>query len=270
MTLFALMTMAYAAMVAALWSAQELMIFPGSQAFAGVEQERAALAAASGVNEVWVPREDGSKLLLWHMPAQHDRVVVYLHGNGAMVAHALPLANFLREQGWNTVAMEFRGYGTDGKPSEAALAEDLRRTIDWLVAQGFSREHIVIHGRSVGGGVAGTAAGQIEVGGWVFESTFDSVRNMASSRFWFMPVRWLLRSPLDTASRVGAIRAPILQIHSHVDEVVPWERGRELAAAMPGHAEFIEVTDQSHNVLMSVTHPRAREAYLRLLASVAP
>jgi fermentation-respiration switch protein FrsA (DUF1100 family) len=237
----------YVAVAVVLWAAQEYLIFPGLWAYAAADgwvEERAAVNAKLGARDVWL-----DDVLVWHKPAEGTRAVVYLHGNGELVHFNTPLARMVGLDGWDFVAMAYPGFAdAPGFPTEERLEASLRRTLDWVHAElGVPRDRIVIHARSLGGGVAGLVADDVEVGGWVFESTFDSVTNMASSRYPVLPVGLLLRTPMDTASRVGALTAPILQIHSRADAVVPFARGEALAAALPDHAEFFVLDDYQHN-----------------------
>lgn len=266
-------TRIYLGVAFGLWLLQDAILFPGMVLWLrDTTHRRAPLNEQFGTRDVFLHRADGSDVFIWHRPANGTKAVVLIHGNGEIVLHNMAMSAYLARQGWDTVSLEMRGFGgASGWPHEAGLRDDLLATLDWVQTDlGIPAERIVVHGRSMGGGVAGTVAGEVDIGGWVFEATFDSVTQMALSRFPVLPVSWLLRTPLDTASRVGQIRAPILQMHSRADEVVPFARGEALAAAMPDHAEFLALDDISHQVFLVHESGEADRAFRALLTTVAP
>ncbi len=222
-----------------------------------------ATAAARGVRELALTSADGTRLLGWHQSDGHDRVVLFLSGNGEALSDYLAFHDVVRAAGLDLVTVAWRGYpGSAGSPSQPGLVDDAAAAWTWVLAQGYAPERVVLHGRSLGGGVAMQLVGRgVEPGALVLESTFG--------RMWWVLAAWapglpyplLLRSPfasLDVAPRVAA---PTLILASRGDTLIPPEiGGRPLSRAIPG-AVYVEVDGRTHQDDLPVTSVEAREAW---------
>jgi len=201
----------------------------------------------------------------WYFPtpaASDTRVTVLIcHGNAGNNSHRLGTASLFLDLGCNVLLFDYRGYGlSDGRPSEANTSADARAAWDWLVEEKKARPgEIAIFGRSLGGAVAVELAGYVECRALILESTFTSVADMAGRLYPFLPVRCLLRTRFDSASRIGSLTCPILMAHSPSDEVVPYELGRRLFEAAGSKARFFDLTG-GHNELKSLNNELYRKA----------
>jgi uncharacterized protein len=90
----------------------------------------------------------------------------------------------------------------------------------------------MILGKSPGGAPAIELATTVEPAGLIVQSTFTSVPDMARTLIPFLP-GVLLRTKMDSLSKVCKVSCPKLFIHSPADEVVPYEMGRRLYDAAP-------------------------------------
>jgi pimeloyl-ACP methyl ester carboxylesterase len=59
---------------------------------------------------------------------------------------------------------------------------------------------------------------------------------------------------IDVRSIVPSVRVPTLVLHRKTDRMIPAERGRELAAQIPG-AKYIEYPDGDHGYWTGALHP---------------
>lgn len=235
----------YAAPAALLWALQDGMLFPAPAI------PRAALdaeAARRGANPVTIRTADGVALYAWHTPADGDGLVIYFHGNASSPVDASRLRPHLAPRGHAILAPTYRGYPpSEGRPSEAGLIEDARAVWRYAVEElGHDPSRIVLHGRSLGGGVATALAAEVSPRALVLEGTFASVSEVAASRYPMYPVGLLMRHPFDSLARAPRVRAPVLLVHGDADEVVPVAHGRRLAAAFPD-ARYIELPGLGHN-----------------------
>jgi fermentation-respiration switch protein FrsA (DUF1100 family) len=69
--------------------------------------------------------------------------------------------------------------------------------------------------------------------------------DMASLAVPWLPVRWLVRDRYETLAKAPALDLPALVVHGTADEVIPFEMGRRVAAALP-KAELVTVADGHH------------------------
>jgi pimeloyl-ACP methyl ester carboxylesterase len=79
---------------------------------------------------------------------------------------------------------------------------------------------------------------------------YDSIANVAAGIYPFLPVRWLIRDPYDSASRIARVRAPTLVVVAEHDEVIPRARTDALVARFPqGQARVELIRGATHNAL---------------------
>jgi len=256
--------LAYALLLLWMYSQQSRYVyladFPGRTLF--------ATPADVGLpfEQVWLQADDGTPLHGWYLPAasagaatvgRAELSVLFLHGNAGNISHRLDTLQILHELGVNALIFDYRGYGiSEGSPDEAGTYSDARAAWEWLRARGAPAARIVVHGRSLGGGVAGglleaLAADGETPGGLVLESTFTSLADLGQYHYRWLPVRWLTRIIYPTRERLAALRLPLLVVHSPDDSLVPVAHGRALlAAARPsalGAPRWLEIGGAHHN-----------------------
>jgi hypothetical protein len=88
----------------------------------------------------------------------------------------------------------------------------------------------------------------------VLVTPYDSVTSVASERYPFLPVRWLLRHPFDSLALAPGLRLPTQIFLAQYDQTVPPEHGARLAAAWGTPVTPIQLPGSSHEDI--VFHPR--------------
>ncbi|MEZ5397905.1 MAG: alpha/beta hydrolase [Bryobacterales bacterium] len=259
----------YLALGVALYALQDRLVFPAP---GGID--RASLDAAAGevgARPVDLVAADGTPLYAWHLVSRGERLVLMLTGNGETVASYVPLYRLLNRNGWDVLVLAYRGYpGSGGAPSEAGLGMDAQAAWDWAVAR-YRPERVVVHGRSLGGGVAAMlVAGEANPAGLVLESTFTSVRDLAKRTAPLYPVDLLLRSPFDTRSRAPGLGVPVLLMHSSDDRVIPPDLGGRSLQHVIAEVQYEEVAGLSHQQCLPLADPKLRKVYLGFLESRVP
>lgn len=196
------------------------------------------------VEEVTATTADGLTLTGWWLESADERpVLLYFQGNGGNIAGRAGKAEIMRAGGYSVLLAGYRGYGGNpGSPSETGLIADGRAWLEYLLARGIPPGRIVLYGESLGSGVATALAAERDVGAVVLEAPFTSIRAIAETRYWYVPVRWLLRDPFDSLARIARIRVPVLILHGDADTLIPLAHGERLleAANEPKHLEVVE------------------------------
>ncbi len=221
-----------------------------------------------GLEDVHFRADDGTQLhglILEHdAPAVH---ILFCHGNGEHVAYNCDLMNRYHDDMNATVfAFDYRGYGrSEGKPNEAGVLQDGRAAQQWLAQRaGIPADEIVLVGRSLGGAVAVELAATNGAKALVLERTFTTMPDVAARLYPFLPIRLLMRTKFDSASKIRNFSGPILQCHGTDDALVPYELGRKLFdAASTTNKQFYDEIGLGHNDGYSDGYWRALQKFLR-------
>lgn len=251
LSLLATAAACYGALLALLYVFQSRMLYLPHIGGTGLAGKPADIGLA--FEEVRLTTDDGVSLHGWFVPASGPggaprRVVLHVHGNGGNISHRLDLIRVLHGLGVDVLLFDYRGYGrSEGHPSEDGTYRDARAAWDYLVERrGYAPGEIVLFGHSLGAAVAAELARHVRPAGIILESPFTSIADVASHHYWFVPARLLVRFRYATVEYVRDARAPVLVVHSRVDEVVPFEHGLEVFRNAPEPKEFLEI-EGDHN-----------------------
>jgi fermentation-respiration switch protein FrsA (DUF1100 family) len=180
---------------------------------------------------------DGTRLHGWFAAAKDPQhVVLYAHGNGGNITHLGNLVRKFHDEFHSTVLVfDYRGYGrSEGSPDEEGVLLDARAARAWLAKKaGVPEQDIVLMGSSLGTGVVVDLAAKDGARGLILHSAYTSLPDVAAQLYTWIPVRWLMRTQLDSLSKIGQYKGPVLQIHGDADELIPFEIGQKLFAAVP-------------------------------------
>ena len=217
------------------------------------------LQSKLGAEDVWILTSDGVRLHAWWiMSPQASLVTLYLHGNAGNVTHRFLQIREIIAAGSSVLMLDYRGYGkSGGSPSEHGLYADADAAYLYLLDHGYSAQHIVLQGESLGTAVAVDLASRKECAGVVLEAAFTSGHDVANT---VLPiVGALVFRGFDTKSKIANIRAPLLFFHGDRDEIIPLRLGRSLFEAAPGPKYFIEIPGAGHNDLVETAGSAYRE-----------
>jgi len=193
---------------------------------------------------------DGVRLHGWFVPHERPQAaILFCHGNAGNVTHRVEAIRLLgRVAGASVLCFDYRGYGrSEGRPSEAGVLADARAARVWLARRaGIVEKDVVLMGESIGGAVAVDLAAD-GARALILESTFDSLPNVAACHFPWLPVRWIMRTQLDSASKIGRYHGPLLQSHGDPDTIVPYRFGQRLFEAANEPKHFMTFPGVDHN-----------------------
>ncbi len=199
---------------------------------------------------VRLPTARGDTVAAVHLPAPGaDLTVLFAHGNAEDLGEGLPYLEVYRSLGVSVMAFDYPGYGlSSGTPSEKGAYAAADAAYVYLTTEaGVAPERIIVHGRSLGGGVLVDVAARSMVGGLIIESSFVSAYRVMTG----VPIL-----PVDqfrNLKKLPKVDAPVLVIHGTADEVIaPWH-GRRLAEAVPeSRLQTLWVEGAGHNDLVWV------------------
>lgn len=247
-TVLSILALCYLGLMAAACGLQRSVLFPAPRSPSQEPPDR------PGFRRIAPP--GGPVVDVLHLPARPgEPTMVHFHGNGEQLSNLVVLGEALRERGVGFLAVEYPGYGTNpGSPSEESIYRAAEVAIAELRAAGVGPEATVLSGRSLGGATAVEMARRGHGARLVLLATFTSVADMADRLLPFLPTRWLVKDPFDSASKAPSITVPVLIFHGDQDEVVPVEMGQRLGRLFP-HATMETIPDARHNDLLERTWP---------------
>lgn len=179
---------------------------------------------------------------------------VLFHGNAESALSLVGFARALAAEGCDVFVAEYRGYGgCPGAPSEEGLVRDGRAALAAAerALRVPPREQLLI-GRSLGTGVASLLAGEGLGRAVALLSPYVSIERLARELAPGWLVSLLLADPFESLEALGTREElPVLVIHGVEDEVIPFDHGRELAAALGARARLVPLAGVAHNDLFA-------------------
>ena len=201
------------------------------------------------MREIELLSADGLATRSWYHPAVPGKpTIVYFQGNAGTIGGRGYKARHFIDRGYGILLVGYRGYGGNpGEPSEAGLILDGRAALSFLGRGEAPPANIVLYGESLGSGVAVALAAETRVGAVILEAPYTSIEAMAAARYWFIPIRYLLKDTFDSISRIDRIGAPLLVLHGEKDNVIDVAHGRRLfeAAVEPKRLHLFSNGDHS-------------------------
>lgn len=236
----------YAVLVGYLYVHQREMEYPADRTAGG------PAIAGLPIQDVRIKTPDGETLQAWYEPPRSKGmpVILYLHGNGGGLRNEK--WRFLRMylEGVGFLAISYRGYGmSTGTPTEHGLFTDGLAAYDWLRAHGFAASDIVIHGHSLGSGVATWLALRRPARALILESPFTAAVDVAAEGYPLFPVGWLMRDQFLNRERIGRVHIPLLIAHGDRDSVIPFEEGVKLYELANQPKVFVRMRGSDHSTM---------------------
>ena len=235
----------YVGMAAILYFSQRSMMY-----FPETVHTTPTQAGFPEAEEVTLTAADGARLVAWHVAPREGRpIVLYFHGNGGALHYRVERFRKLVRDGIGLLGLEYRGYaGSSGSPSEAGLIADGEAAYAFAAAR-YPGKQIVLWGESLGSGVAVALAAEKPVGRVILEAPFTSAVAVAGLRYWYLPVRLLMKDQYRSDERIEKITAPVLILHGAHDHVVPFAMGERLFEETKAPKHIVKFIDGDHEDL---------------------
>jgi fermentation-respiration switch protein FrsA (DUF1100 family) len=246
LALAGLIVLAYAGAVAYLDIAQRHLLYLNTHG-----AETPAIAGLP-VRDVHIATADGQTLEAWYEPPQPGQpVFLFLHGNAATLEKGKWRYIRMHKEGVGYLALAYRGFsGSTGSPTEKGVLIDGLAAYDWLRAQGFADKDIIIHGHSLGTGVATYVATQRPARALILEAPFTAAVDVAQARYPFMPVRLLMHDTFASRDRIKDVHMPVLIAHGTADTTIPFAEGQKLYSLANAPKVFVAMPGSGHNTLV--------------------
>lgn len=240
----------YMLLLVGVFAAQRSFIFDARDT--GGKLNEPGTIAIEGSTRVTIPTSDGEKLAGWYLPPRNKDGIVFLffHGKGGGLERKKWRWQRIAKHGEGVLAFSYRGFpGSTGSPSEEGLFEDARAAFAWLSEQ-HKPENIVLHGLSLGTGVAAKLATEVNARALILEAPYSALVDVAGERHPYFPVSLLLWDQFRTRDYIGSVKVPLLIAHGDHDSAIPLEQAQELFALAPEPKQFVTMPGSDHNTLV--------------------
>ena len=177
-------------------------------------------------------------------------VVLYFHGNKKNIERYAPFAANFTKNKYEVWMMDYPGFGkSTGKRSEQIMYADASTLYEMARAR-FSKDSIIIYGKSIGTGVAAQLASVKDCKRLILETPYYSMDAMLSHYAFIYPVHWMAKYHFPTHEYFKKIEAPVTLFHGTNDEVIPYSQSQRLAKENPG-VKLVTIEKGKHNNLNS-------------------
>lgn len=202
------------------------------------------------IEVVRLTTRDGERLTAWYSaPSPGKPVMLFLNGRIGGLAVQKGRWRRINKAGVGFLAVNYRGYAdSTGRPTEAGLQEDARAAYAWL-AERYPPQRIVIHGFSLGSGVAVRLAADHPARALILEAPFTALDDVAVAHAPLLPARFLLFDHYRSKDWIGRVDMPVLVIHGDADTIVPFASGQGLYALAKPPKQFVRMPGGDHNTL---------------------
>ena len=177
--------------------------------------------------------------------ATPKNIWLMLHGNGGQAADRVYAIRSFSDQD-AVFIMEYPGYGArSGEPSKATF--DAATTEAYLfLRKTFPSTPICIAGESIGSGPASVLATQSQPPDKiVLIVPFDTLKNVASEHYPFLPVGAILGASWDNILSLSHYKGPIEIFGAERDTIIPIKHAEQLSKKIPS-AKFHPIAS-GHN-----------------------
>lgn len=237
----------YALLAVAMFTTQRSLLFDTDDGGALAAQNWVAIKDSERVT---LNTSDGEKIAAWYVAPQDDKpVFLYFAGKSGRLDVKKWRWKRIKKRGYGIFAISYRGYpASTGSPSEDGLIRDAEAAYAWLRKQ-VPSERIVIHGLSLGSGVAVALAAKVDARALILEAPFTAAVDVAAERYPWLPVRRLMRDPFLSRERIQHVNMPVLIVHGTRDTIIPFAHGKRLFELAKQPKTFIPMEGSDHSTL---------------------
>jgi len=173
---------------------------------------------------------------------------LYFHGNRKNIERYAPFAvNFTRNN-YEVWMIDYPGFGkSTGKRTEQMMYADAALLYKMARAR-FSKDSIIIYGKSLGTGVATQLASISDCKRVILETPYYSMDALLQHYAFIYPVSQMTKYHFPSYQYFKKIDALITLFHGTNDEVIPYKQALRLAKENPG-VKLITIEKGKHNNL---------------------
>jgi len=176
-------------------------------------------------------------------------LVLYFHGNRRNIERYAPFASNFTKNNYEVWMMDYPGFGkSTGDRSEQILYDDALQFYKMARAR-FSKDSIIIYGKSLGTGIACQLASVRDCKRLILEAPYYSIDALFRHYAFMYPISWIMHYHLPSYQYLQRVDAPVTIFHGANDEVIPYSHSKRLLKMAKPGAELITIEKGKHNTL---------------------
>lgn len=175
-------------------------------------------------------------------------VVLYFHGNRRNVERYAPFAPLFTRHQYEVWMIDYPGFGkSTGERTEAIMHADALELYKMAKSR-FSKDSILIYGKSLGTGVAAKLASMRDCKQLILETPYYSIDALFRHYSAIYPTGWMANYHFPVHEYLEKVDAPVTIFHGANDEVIPFRQSVKLQADHPG-TTLVRIEKGKHNNL---------------------
>ncbi|WP_415898778.1 alpha/beta hydrolase [Neptuniibacter sp. QD48_11] len=176
------------------------------------------------------------------------KALIYFGGNAEDVSQRLAKFTQLFPH-YSLYLMHYRGYGSDGQSREESIYQDALALYEQVAED---NADIVLMGRSLGTGIATRLAAKKPTKQLILITPYSSIEDVASERYWGIPVSLLLKDKYLSWQYAPKVRAKTSIFLATNDTVIsPDNTMRLYRQFSPGLATVYRFENEGHSSISS-------------------
>ena len=175
--------------------------------------------------------------------------VIYFHGNKGNINRFAKFADNFTRQGYEVWMPDYPGYGKSAGARSEEILYQQAALIYSLVAAKFSKDNIVIYGKSLGSGIAAYIASVKDCKQLILETPYYSIPDLFTYYAPIYPSKLMSQYSLPTYQYLQKVKVPIIVFHGTNDGIIPYSCAFKLQPILKSTDQFITIKNGSHNNL---------------------
>lgn len=200
--------------------------------------------------EVYIPYNQQSAIsIVQFTPADSlpKGVVLYFHGNEKNITRYAEYAPLFTRNRYEVWMIDYPGFGkSTGDFTEKTLYEWALQLYKLAEAR-FSKDSIVIYGKSLGTGIAAQLASIRDCKKLILETPYYDFRSVVRRYLFLYPLNRMMPYHLPTWQYLQKTDAPVTIFHGTADGVIPYSNAERLKQFLKPGSSFITIEGASHN-----------------------
>lgn len=174
-------------------------------------------------------------------------VVLYFHGNGQNIERYAAHAPLFTKNNYEVWMIDYPGYGKSTGERTEQMLYDWAMVFYKLARARYSKDSIILYGRSLGTGIAAQLAAARDCKALLLESPYYSLPSLAATKAPVYPVNQMIKYKFPTWKYLQEVTAPVTIFHGTEDDLIPISQAKKLLPYLKKGDELVSIKGGGHN-----------------------